>query len=107
MPATDDCKAETVQSKVAIMNGWRDVFKILTVSKFPRRTAISLTSQLPLAILALADLVGMKKAVVLAIIGRFMAGGVKISFITFVPVADVCPPGRRCATYLHITVKRY
>ncbi|KAM4064466.1 major facilitator superfamily protein [Hirsutella rhossiliensis] len=116
----DRCKIDAVQSQVAVINGWRDVFE-----------------SLPAMLLAvpygtLADRIGRKSVLLLAIAGCFMsdvwirlvfwfpsffpvravwfaglwqiigAGAATLSSVTFVIVADLCPSDQRTTAFSHI-----
>ncbi|UKZ80162.1 hypothetical protein TrVFT333_007919 [Trichoderma virens FT-333] len=113
----DRCKVDAVQSEVAFINGWKDVFEMLP--------AIILA--VPYG--ALADRIGRKKIFLLAIVGIGMndlwmrmifwfsnvfpvravwfgglwqmigAGAASLSSISHVMVADVCPSDQRTTAF--------
>ncbi|KAK4184894.1 major facilitator superfamily domain-containing protein, partial [Podospora australis] len=117
----DDCKIEPIQSKVAFINGWKDVFETLPVIVFA----------VPFG--ALADKIGRKKVLLLAIFGIILsdgwvrliysfpdvfppravwlggwwqaigAGGATLTSIIFAQVADVCPPEKRTTVFSLMT----
>ncbi|KAK1752305.1 major facilitator superfamily domain-containing protein [Echria macrotheca] len=116
----DRCKADAVQSEVAFINGWKDVFEILP--------AIALA--VPYG--ALADRIGRKKVFLLAIIGIALndlwirvvfwfhdlfpvravwlsgvwqaigAGAATLSSLSHVMVADVCPSDQRTTAFSYL-----
>ncbi|KAI1781489.1 MFS general substrate transporter [Hypoxylon cercidicola] len=120
IPFEDRCKIEPVQSEVAYINGWKDVFEVLP----------AITLAVPYG--TLADRIGRKKVLLLAIIGCFMndvwvrlvywlrdtfpvravwlgglwqligAGAATLSSISHVMVADVCPVDQRTTAFSQI-----
>ncbi|KAK0710408.1 major facilitator superfamily domain-containing protein [Apiosordaria backusii] len=119
-PRFNKCKIEPVQSEVAIINGWKDVFGTLP----------AILVAVPYG--ALADRIGRKKVQLLAIIGICLsdgwdrliywfsdtlplrllwlsggwqligAGGATLSAIAFAQVADICPVEQRTTAFSFI-----
>ncbi|KAH7024665.1 major facilitator superfamily domain-containing protein [Microdochium trichocladiopsis] len=107
------CKVAPVQSQVAIINGWRSVAETLP----------ALALAVPFGVLA--DSVGRKQVLVLALVGLFMndlsvrivywfgdilpmqlvwlgaigAGAITLQSLAFVMVAELCPPEQRVAAF--------
>ncbi|KJZ71682.1 hypothetical protein HIM_08920 [Hirsutella minnesotensis 3608] len=120
LDSPDRCNIDPVQSRVAAINGWREV-----------------SESLPAMLLAvpygtLSDRIGRKTVLLLAIAGCFLsdvwtrlvfwfpsffpvqavwfsgvwqiigAGAATLSSVTFVIVADLCPPDQRTTAFSHI-----
>ncbi|KAG8415784.1 hypothetical protein J3458_009604 [Metarhizium acridum] len=120
LPVSGDdgrCQVDAVQSEVAFINGWKDVFEMLP----------AIVLAVPYG--ALADRIGRKKVFLLAIVGIGMsdlwmriifwfshvfpvravwfgglwqmigAGAASLSSISYVMVADVCPSDQRTTAF--------